>query len=522
MKEFLIDFKSIALTTRPRMLFMLEIKTISIFNIISIKNFIFCSLKTLNFLLIKILKFNLKIKKNLFFPSNNLFDSLQKILPYCSYYNKKKSETSCFGKNKLKSFSELWSNKKEKIIFRLYENKINFSEIFVKNYILETRTKILKKLVFKIHSTRPGISQDGSKKNLKFTKAIGKKLRFYGFSENLVKKFFCIFNWSFQNSFKEKKFITNNFRLKFFYLEEFIDFFKIYFMKNQINKVNQIISFMNLYYFQKKKGDKKVFEIRKFLNKLFNLKKIKKFIYKHPTSSLITCKKENKLIFFNFSKNKLLFSPKFKGQKIFLEIFQKNLNLYLEFEKLTIKLTSSPYLKIKLKNIRPSINLDIYHLFLFKFLNLMNVINSKILNTFFLLDKKFYQIYKKTNLPYSDIRKITLQLKKPCIFKNLSFFRNENIYLINLKLTQIINNLLCKIKIKTCTKENKPTLSSFKILLNSKKRPKFKFLRVIGNCESLFQNRVKLLLFFFSDSFILKSNIRFFQFNGFDFKGTGF
>jgi len=472
--------------------------------------------------LIKIINSNSLFKRILFFPANNHLISFQKIFPCCSYYNEKKFETSDFGKIKLKSFSELWSFKKEYIILEFYENKANFSEIFVKNYILETRSKILKKLVFKFPPPSLEISQVGFKKFSIFTKDIEKKLKFYGFSKKLTKKFFCIFNQSFQNSSKKKEFIFKNFKQKIFYLEEFIDFFKIYFMKNQINKINQIISFMNLYNFQKKKSDKKVFESGKFLNKLFNLKKIKKFIFKHPISSQIACKKENKLIFFNFSKNKLLFSPKFKGQKLFLDIFQKNLNLYLEFEKLTIIFSSSPYLKIILKSIRPSINLNVYHLFLFKFLNLINVINSKILNTFFLLYKKFYQSYEKSNLTCLDIGKITFRLKKSCTFKNLHYFKNENIYLINLKLTQIINNLLGKIKIKTFIKKNKPMLSSFKILMKSQKRPKTKFLKGISNWESLFQNRIKFLLFFFSDSFILKSNIRFFQFNGFDFRGTGF
>jgi hypothetical protein len=471
--------------------------------------------------LIKILKFNFIFKDIFIFPKNNRFISFQKILFYFCYYNEKKFEKSHFRKNKLKSFSELWSNKKEKIIFGFFENKVNFSEIFVKNYILETRSKILKKLIFKIIPTRHEISQNGSKSFLEFTKDIKKKLKFYGFSKNLAKKFFSINNLSFQNSFEEKEFFSKNFKQKFFYLEEFIDFFKIYFMKNQINKINQIISFMNLYYFQKKKGYKKVFGLRKFLNKLFNLKKIKKFKFKQSISSQIACKKENKLIFFNFSKNKLLFSPKFKGQKLFLENFQKNLNLYLEFEKLTIKLSSSPYLKIIFKSIRPSLNLDFYHLFLFKFLNLINVINSKILNTFFILDQNFFQIFKKTKLPYPDFRKITLRLKKPYIFKNLSYFKNENIYLINLKLTQIINNLFGKMKINPVIKK-KPILSSFKMFLKSKKRQRIKFLIGISNWDSLFQNRIKFLLFFFSDSFILKSNIRFFQFNGFDFRGTGF
>ena len=543
-REIPIDFKSIALTTRPRMPIGNKNNMLILnYKFIIKKYFIYCG-KFINFFFLfsinkikkrsclyelrekliffnTILKFNLTFKEISIFPTNNHFISFQKILTYCSYYKEKKIKTSHFGKNKLNSFSDLWSIKKGKIIFGFFENKTSFSEIFVKNFILETRSKILKKLIFKIYPTLHEVSRNGSKKFLEFTKDIEKKLKFYGFSKNLAKKLICIFNQSFQNSLKEIEFISKNFKQKFFYWEEFIDFFKVYFMKNQINKINQIIPLMNLYYFRNKKGDKKVFVLRKFLNKLFKLKKIKKFNFKQPISSKLACKKGNNLIFFNFSKIKILFSPKFKCQKIFLEIFQKNLNLYLEFEKLTIKLSYSPYLKIIFKSIRPSINLDIYNLFLFKFLNLINVINSKILNTFFLLDKKFYQIYKKTNLPYLDFRKITLPLKKPYIFKNLSYFKNENIYLINMKLTQIINDLSDKMKINPCIKKNS-ILSSSKMHLKSQKRPKIKFLMRISNWDSLFQNRIKFLLFFFSDSFILKSKIRNFQFNGFDFRETGF
>jgi len=82
--------------------------------------------------------------------------------------------------------------------------------------------------------------------------------------------------------------------------------------------------------------------------------------------------------------------------------------------------------------------------------------------------------------------------------------------------------LLEKIKVKTNIKKINPMLFSAKIHLKSRKKIKNNFLKEINKWDSILHNRLTFHLFFFSDSSILNLNIRIFQFNGFDFRKTGF
>ena len=471
--------------------------------------------------LIKVFKFNKILERILFLSLNGYFNFFQKMFFPITHQEEKNLNNLIIGEIKLEPYLTISLNKKKKIMFRSDEIKANLSEIFLKNYILVTRTKILREFMFKIYYVPSELSQKFSVNFLTMTLDIRKKLKFFGFSKKLLKKLFFILNSNFNTSFKKKNLLSRNGRLKFFYFEELMGFFKTNLSKKYVCEISKIFSFEKFFYLGKIKDYREIFESKKFLKKLFKLKKIKKLRFQQGFSFKPQTRKKDLLNFFNLQKNKYLFSPKFKGQKLFLEISQKNLNLYWEFEKLKIKLLCFFYLKIYLKNNRFSINVYIHHLFLFKILNLLNIFKSKTLNLSLMLEKNFYGFYTKTKSSYRHIRKFFPQSTKLCIFNNSSYFEDENIYLINSKLTQLINTLVDRIKVSTNPRKNKAKQSLPKILIKSKKK-KNQFLKEIGNWDSIFYNRFIFFLLFFSDSSIFNLNVRIFQFNSFDFRRIGF
>ena len=472
--------------------------------------------------LTKIFKISEIFENIFFFSFNDYFNFFQKMFFSVAHNIRKNLNNSNIGKDQLKSFHNFFLNKKKNIFFRTNENKVNFSEIFLKNYILVTRTKILKELMFKFHSVLSKLSHRLPLSSFALSFDFEKKLKLIGFSKKLLKKLVFIPYSNFKILLKKKIYNSRDFEQKIFYFEELMCFFKIKLTKKYTCNINKIFSFEKFFYLEKIKECKQTFESKKFLKKLFELKKINKLMFRQKRWFKPQIRNKDGLNFFSIYKNKCLFSSKIKGQKLFLELYQKNLNLYWEFERLKIKLFSSLYLKNYLKNNRLSINVYVYHLILFKILNLMNVFNSRILNFSFILEKKFYQFYRKTNLSYRDIKKTFFQSDKAYILKHSSYFEDDHIYLINLKLTQLVNTLLEKIKVKTNIKKINPMLFSAKIHLKSRKKIKNNFLKEINKWDSILHNRLTFHLFFFSDSSILNLNIRIFQFNGFDFRKTGF
>lgn len=412
-------------------------------------------------------------------------------------------------------------------IFEYYNNfllkpekcvSLDAPDFFIRKLILEYRNKMIQN-TFSKFSNKDKSTSELKKSIKKYGFYLMKKLKVFCFGEKLINKSFkvnpletkCLFK---NNLFEFLKISSK----KIFFWEEFLYFLRIKLSTKYGYKLcNNGLIYRPFYFYR----TKITFSPKKFLTKIDRCKELKKSLFRNgfylEFSEKFTIKGSGKKIFNRY----LWFLPKLKGHRIFIEIFQRNLNLMFEFERWESKLSSITLLKIFMVNVQSSININTYRLFAFKILNFVYFCRENILKTLKSLEKIFGNARNHIKKTFTDFKKTLSSFRKIYRIERIFNISNGTRIYILLKLTSLINKLISKVTKKTSlTKKN---FNFFQINPRQEDDPKKKtfFLKKVKNWQTIFENRFSYLLYSFIDKPIPSFGSIWSELNNFNLRRTG-
>ena len=424
----------------------------------------------------------------------------------------KKKEKSIF-------LNKLYFSEKENFFYRSFRLNIIFLKILFRNFIINYR-----KLILDVCYSAPFLPNF-------LTLDFG---NLKGFS---VKKYFLIF-FDFSGLMKingQKKFwdnlepiIKKENLVKFFNreicsLEEFFSILCISSIatKSILFKRNDFYRFINLLRktkFQKKK----LFKTKNFLCKIKKYKNLRKFLLENKFYLFFEKKKDYFLFYFKSFKNQFFFQPRFREHKAFLEIFQKNINLFFELDKWKKDLSSFILSKTILIDLQYLKSVNFYCLFLFKILHFIYIFKFKILNNLTKIERFLKKFNPINQLSFIKFKEGILKLFKTFKYENYFDKKDENFQFTTLKLIRFIFNSIKMINKKTKHKAESSKKKLIRLKIKEIKKQKKTFLEKIDNSHKIFESRFSCFLYCLMDLRRVNNETKFFEFNEFFFRKTGF
>jgi hypothetical protein len=422
-------------------------------------------------------------------------------------------------KEKSINLDKLYFLENENFFYRSFKLNIIFLKILFRNFIIDYR-KLILDVCYSVHFLPSFLTlESGHLKGFSVKKYF---LFFFDFSRlvkiNGQKKF-----WDNLEPIIKKENLVNFFNRKICSLEEFFSISCISSITTKLilSKRNDFYHFINLLRktkFQKKK----LFKTKNFLFKIKKYKNLKKILLENKFYLFFEKKKDCFLFYFKSFKNQFFFQPKFREHKAFLEIFQKNINLFFELDKWKKDLSSFILSKTFLVNLQSLKSVNFYCLFLFKILHFIYIFKFKILKNLTTAER----FLKKFN----PINKISFIKFKEGIFKLFNTFKYENYFdkkdenfqFTTLKLIRFIFNSLKMINKKTKNKAESSKKKLVRLKIKEIKNQKKTFLEKIDNSQKIFESRFSCFLYCLMDLRTVNNETKFFEFNEFFFRKTGF
>jgi hypothetical protein len=458
------------------------------------------------------------IKKKSFFLFRKLSLIFFKILNFINFGSSRKRKI--IGTKKKSIFlDKLNFLEKEIFFYGSFRLNVIFLKILFRNFIINYR-----KLILNVCYSFPFlpsflILEFGHFKGYSLKKYF---LFFFDFSRlvklNDQKNF-----WDNLGPIIKKENLVNFFNRKISSLEEFFSISCISSITTKLilSNRNDFYHFTNLLRktkFQKKK----LFKPKNFLCKIKNYKNLKKILLENKFYLFFKKKKDCFLFYFKSFKNQFFFQPKFREHKAFLEIFQKNINLLFELDKwkkdFSSFILSKPFLNI-LKSLK---NVNFYCLFLFKILHFIYIFKFKILKNLTTAErflKKFNSINK---ISFIKIKEGIFRLFNTFNYENHFDKKDENFQFTTLKLIRFIFNSIKIINKKTKHKAYSSKKKLIKLKTKEIKKQKKTFLEKIDDSQKIFESRFSCFLYCLMDLKTENNETKFFEFNEFFFRKTGF
>lgn len=316
--------------------------------------------------------------------------------------------------------------------------------------------------------------------------------------------------------------IFSDINFVFFSFDEFINFFFMEYVELQIPWIcKKFILYDSNLITLSRSNIYRLFKAEKFLVKIKKYKTFKSCLRGLNFCLFVEKNFSSKVFFFKSFKYRFLYLPKFKIHNLFLEIFQKNINIFFELDQLKENLVLITPSKFFIVATHTSKKINSYTLFLFKILNYIYILKFKILNNLFSIETTWKNGYNQDKYSYTNVKIGVFGLQK-----QINDFRYLNLTIKNLHFSFImVNQLLVtltkKIKEKIVSQRKDFRKYLFKIKSIESNKQENIFLERLNYWQKIFENRLNCFIYCLIELKYPKVKTKFFEFNEFSFRQIG-